>query len=79
MGSNTPEALESTVNAFTAITTTAVPYTLAPLTTPLIAEQPEKSSSFTQSIYKADSLHEIDSLHEVNSFEHGYWEGMGTL
>ncbi|PMD13782.1 hypothetical protein NA56DRAFT_694504 [Hyaloscypha hepaticicola] len=72
--SNTPEALESTVNAFTAITTTAVPHTLAPLTTPLIAEHLEKSSSFTQSIYKTNSLHEIDSLHEINSFEHGYWE-----
>ncbi|PMD12697.1 hypothetical protein NA56DRAFT_712871 [Hyaloscypha hepaticicola] len=77
--SNTPEALESTVNAFTAITTTAVPHTLAPLTTPLIAEHLEKSSSFTQSIYKANSLHEIDSLHEINSFEYGYWEVTGGI
>ncbi|PMD24444.1 hypothetical protein NA56DRAFT_745855 [Hyaloscypha hepaticicola] len=77
--SNTLEALESTVNAFTAVITTAIPYTLVPLTTPLIAEYPENLSSFTQSIYKANSLYEIDGLHEINSFEHGYWEGMGIL
>jgi hypothetical protein len=48
---NTPKALpvESTVNAFTAITTTttAVPHTLAPLTAPLTANNPEKSTKST--------------------------------
>jgi hypothetical protein len=38
---------------------------------------PEKSSSFTQSTYKANSLHEIDSLHTNNGHNSG--KGMGIL
>ena len=45
---------KSTVDAFAAATTTAVPHTLAALTTSLTAGNPEKSNS----------LHEIDGLHE---------------
>ncbi|PMD18888.1 hypothetical protein NA56DRAFT_661177 [Hyaloscypha hepaticicola] len=77
--SNTPKTLESTVNAFTAITTTAVPHTSTFPTTkhPGKSSVPHTLASLTfknpaKSMYDANDLHEIDSLHEINSFEHGY-------
>ncbi|PMD15267.1 hypothetical protein NA56DRAFT_710203 [Hyaloscypha hepaticicola] len=84
--SNTPEALESTVNAFTAVTTTAVPHTS---TSPTTGHPGKSSVSYTsasltfknpaKSTYDANDLYEIDGLHEINNFEHGYWEGIGKL
>ena len=71
MESNTTKVLlvESTVDAFTAITNTAIPHTSASLT----FKNPAKPT------YNANDFYEIDGLHEINCFEHGYWEGMGTL
>ena len=62
--------MESTINAFTVIIITAIPYTGTSLTAPLLTKYPEKSS-FTRLTYKANSLHEIDNLHEYTPIERG--------
>jgi len=86
--SNTLKVLpvESIVDAFTAITTTAVPHTSTSPTTghPGKSSVPHTSASLTfknpaKPTYNANDFYEIDGLHEINCFEHGYWEGMGTL
>ena len=80
MESNTTKVLlvESTVDAFTAITNTAIPHTSASLTVPLMAEHPEKStvpytltSLTANNPEKSNSLHEIDSLHENTTVARG--------